>query len=396
MQDDAAFCSACGKRVILLDRNVIPSDDEEPAAGSELARLLDKESRSHSSRLQYQIGDSYFFGKNGAKKDCEKAVYWLEQSANKNYDLAQYALASCYANGLGVQKNEKMAFMLYSKAAENGNKAAMFCLAQCYEDGKGVQWDLFKAVTIYLKLQLEGEGQAEARIRDIFDKEENILSPLTSDFIDEHTSEFEQHENLPGVTGTTTGFYTDDVSVIAHELVKHRAVPIETEDGNYLYPLTLQVENLSTGIHVDEKDFDFRHRELFHFKTHISSINMTCYSLETDGKELKDYFLAVFNYETELGPCTLYLWGNPTSIQRDKYGLYEDVKNLTDMMNNHDEDGAGSTPWELGQSVRYLSDKASKAAESEKNQKKRNAIIVFVSVAVCILFCVALALCSSY
>ena len=78
LQYDAVFCSACGKRVILLDRNAIPSDDGEPAAGSELARLLDKESRSHSSRLQYQIGDSYFFGKNGAKKDCEKAVYWLE------------------------------------------------------------------------------------------------------------------------------------------------------------------------------------------------------------------------------------------------------------------------------------------------------------------------------
>lgn len=399
LQDDAVFCSACGKRVILLDRNAITSDDEEPAAGSELARLLDKESRSHSSRLQYQIGDSYFFGKNGAKKDCKKAVYWLEQSANKNYDLAQYALASCYANGLGVQKNEKMAFMLYSKAADHGNKAAMFCLAQCYEDGKGVQWDLFKAVTIYLKLQLEGEGQAEARIRDIFDKEENILSPLTSDFIDEHTSEFEQHENLPGVTGTTTGFYTDDVSVIAHELVKHRAVPIKDEEDNELYSW-LKKENLSetilSGSFMDKKELEFRHREVFGFKTHISSINMTFYSLETDGKEFNGYFLGVCNYETERGPCTLYLWGNPTSIQEDRYGLYEDVKNLTDMMNNHDEDGASSTPWELGQSVRYLSDKASKAAESEKNKKKRNAIIVSVSVAVCILFCVALALCSSY
>ena len=123
---------------------------------------------------------------------------------------------------------------------------------------------------------------------------------------------------------------------------------------------------------------------------------MTFYSLETDGKEFNGYFLGVCNYETERGPCTLYLWGNPPSIQRDKYGLYEDVKNLTDMMNNHDEDGASSTPWELAQSLRCLTDKRSKAAESEKNQKKRNAIIVFVSVAVCILFCVALALCSSY
>jgi|GEM_PF-5083049 len=374
LQDGAAFCSACGKRVILLDRNAITSADEEPAAGSELARLLDKESRSHSSRLQYQIGDSYFFGKNGAKKDCEKAVYWLEQSANKNYDLAQYALASCYANGLGVQKNEKMAFMLYSKAADHGNKAAMFCLAQCYEDGKGVQWDLFKAVTIYLKLQLEGEGQAEARIRDIFDKEENILSPLTSDFIDEHTSEFEQHENLPGVTGTTTGFYTDDVSVIAHELVKYRAVPIETEAGNDLYSLTLQDENLSTGIHVDEKDFDFRHRELFHFKTHISSINMTCYSLETDGKKRKGYFLGVCNYETERGSCTLYLWGNPTSIQEDRYGLYEGVKNLTDMINDRDEDGAISNSYEFAPSLRHLS--------NTDNFDNIDFVIVFVLVTV--------------
>ncbi|MBQ7166435.1 MAG: SEL1-like repeat protein [Treponema sp.] len=325
LEDTAAFCSACGKRIAMPGMQTDPTAESGNAvlADSELTRLLDKESRSHSSKLQYQIGDSYFSGTNGARKDYEKAVFWLEKSAEQGNDMAQYALACCYTNGLGVEKDEDKAFDLYSKAAEQGNVSACFSLAQCYEDGKGVNWDLFKAFSLYLKLLLEGESQAEKKIRDLYDKEENIPVSLPDDFKEAHVKSIPKDITLIGVKGSLGGFYTDDISIIAEKVIHCKSVPVK-EDANY------QKSNLEElGVFEIKSDIAQIHHDLFHFPITIKSGEVLVYSVKAD--EEKDCSIKIFNYATDRGNFTLYEWNEPLYIESDSNGLYSSLKFRSDV-----------------------------------------------------------------
>ena len=46
---------------------------------------------------------------------------------------AQFEVARCYQNGMGVEKNEENAVVWYKKAAEQGNAEAQCALGECYQ-----------------------------------------------------------------------------------------------------------------------------------------------------------------------------------------------------------------------------------------------------------------------
>ncbi len=73
---------------------------------------------------QNQLGEDYYYGKNGKTQDYNKAVYWYEKSANQGYDFAQYSLGYCYQHGQGVSKDYTKAVYWYEKAANQGNTSA--------------------------------------------------------------------------------------------------------------------------------------------------------------------------------------------------------------------------------------------------------------------------------
>jgi len=60
---------------------------------------------------------------------------WLPL-AEKDNDKAQYNLGILYNKGLGVEKNEKTAFIWYKRASANGNTDAMYNLALMYNQGR--------------------------------------------------------------------------------------------------------------------------------------------------------------------------------------------------------------------------------------------------------------------
>src|SRR5699024_12317421 len=79
--------------------------------------------RSSDLPSQYGLGSMYVWGI-GAERDYEKAKYWLEKSANANYDKAQFTLGMLYEHGYGVTKNPSKATQWYRKACDNNNADA--------------------------------------------------------------------------------------------------------------------------------------------------------------------------------------------------------------------------------------------------------------------------------
>lgn len=55
--------------------------------------------------------------------ECE-AMKWYLRATEKNNAKAQYAIAECYANGIGVDKDAQTAKEWYKKAADQGHEEA--------------------------------------------------------------------------------------------------------------------------------------------------------------------------------------------------------------------------------------------------------------------------------
>lgn len=84
---------------------------------------------------QYILGLSYFSNtdfETGANfiKDYSQAVKWYLKAAEQGHVKAQVQLGICYANGLGVDKNESKAYGWWLKAAKQGNESAISFIKQ--------------------------------------------------------------------------------------------------------------------------------------------------------------------------------------------------------------------------------------------------------------------------
>ncbi|KAJ6234886.1 sel-1-like protein [Anaeramoeba flamelloides] len=94
---------------------------------------------------QYHSNNSHVNRKNNSYKIYN---YYLRSAKEENPD-AQFALAICSLQGIGVTKSKKQAFHLFKKAAENGNTEAKNSYAICYEKGRGCKKNIQKAFEIY-------------------------------------------------------------------------------------------------------------------------------------------------------------------------------------------------------------------------------------------------------
>lgn len=78
------------------------------------------------------------FINNGAVKEGE---YWYEKAAEQ-YPCIQYLLATLYATGQQLYKDELKSFKLIQMAAENGERRAQYILAGYYVNGTNVEKNL--------------------------------------------------------------------------------------------------------------------------------------------------------------------------------------------------------------------------------------------------------------
>lgn len=80
----------------------------------------------------YNVGEDYYYGRNGKSQKYTEAVKWYEKAASKGDISSCYSLGFIYNNGLGVLKDSLRAMIWYEKAAKQGHAGSQNNLAVIY------------------------------------------------------------------------------------------------------------------------------------------------------------------------------------------------------------------------------------------------------------------------
>ena len=113
---------------------------------------------------QLRLGTMFEFGLGGLPQDYTQAFYWYQIAAEQGSAMAQNQLGLWYANGQGVQQNNKLAFDWTKKAAEQGVAGALSRLGNMYNEGNGVAQDDTQAVEWLQKAAKQGNAEAQLHL----------------------------------------------------------------------------------------------------------------------------------------------------------------------------------------------------------------------------------------
>ena len=105
--------------------------------------------------------------------DFESALKEWRPLADQGYADAQWALASMYHHGDGVQQNYQSAFKWYKLAAEQGNAIAQNSLGEMYRQGQGVNQDRIRAL-MWFNVYASKLPELEASSRDNYEKNMSV------------------------------------------------------------------------------------------------------------------------------------------------------------------------------------------------------------------------------
>ncbi len=127
----------------------------------------------HGDReAMYQLGVCYANG-DGVDRDMKEAVNCWEH-AGKNHADAQYQLGLCYESGQGAELNKSQAAKCFGRSALRGHKDAVkrlshlvdegyveaqYYLACCYSNGVGVSPDINQAIDLFVQAAQQSVGQ---------------------------------------------------------------------------------------------------------------------------------------------------------------------------------------------------------------------------------------------
>ena len=107
-------------------------------------------------------------------KKYERAIYWWDLAAAQNDPEALFNLANAHHGGLGIEKNETRAFLLWLKAAQNGLAAAQARVGLAYATGEGVALDQVEAAKWFITAAGLGDKNAAANKA----RAQTVMSPL--------------------------------------------------------------------------------------------------------------------------------------------------------------------------------------------------------------------------
>ena len=105
----------------------------------EAMRLFELECAGGDKYGQYNIANSYKYGRDGYSRDYKKAFELFLKSANQGYADAQESLAYCYDLGQGTARDYIKAAEWFTKAAQKGKFVSQNSIALKYQKGEGVK-----------------------------------------------------------------------------------------------------------------------------------------------------------------------------------------------------------------------------------------------------------------
>ncbi|NNC68473.1 MAG: sel1 repeat family protein [Gammaproteobacteria bacterium] len=112
---------------------------------------------------QAWLGSLYANG-DGVDVDDKNALSWYEKAAEQGYSMAQANVGAMYFMGQGADKNVDKAIKWLSAAAENGDVNGLFNLAVIYTKGEEVDINLERAAELYQQAAEQGHYPSQSRL----------------------------------------------------------------------------------------------------------------------------------------------------------------------------------------------------------------------------------------
>ncbi|MCS5710719.1 tetratricopeptide repeat protein [Candidatus Berkiella aquae] len=83
-------------------------------------KACEKAAENHDHASQLALAKMYSIGSDSAAPDYVKSLHYATLAANQNNPEAQFFMALCFENGIGVSKDTKAAHRWYQRAVNNG------------------------------------------------------------------------------------------------------------------------------------------------------------------------------------------------------------------------------------------------------------------------------------
>ncbi len=114
-------------------------------------KYLEMAAEMGSILAQSFLGENYYLGVDGYKKDLKKAEYWLLKSAKKGDVVSMWNLSNLYFDYDGLY-DVKKSFYWTLKGAKKKHIPSMLSMGKAYHFGDGVVVDIKKALDIYAQV----------------------------------------------------------------------------------------------------------------------------------------------------------------------------------------------------------------------------------------------------
>lgn len=122
----------------------------------------------------YNLAWCFQHGKGTAINE-EKALHWMQESANKNFDQAQLNVGLFYLNGANADANKNaMGVMYIGLAAKQNHPTAQRLIAEFYQRGLVLEKDLSKAFDWYLLSAEAGDKKAQHNVGCMYQRADGV------------------------------------------------------------------------------------------------------------------------------------------------------------------------------------------------------------------------------
>ena len=153
----------------MRDQEKAANEEEEKRKKAEAFAKLKEAADGGDLEAMVALAGCYANGE-GVERDDKKTVELYTLAMDKGSADATYKLGWCYDTGFGVAQDVPKAVELYQKAADNGSVPAMFNVAVCYYNGDGTKQDQKKAVEMYQRAADAGHAKAMKNLAVCYSK----------------------------------------------------------------------------------------------------------------------------------------------------------------------------------------------------------------------------------
>ena len=144
---------------------------------NEALKLFRQSAEQGNADGQRNLGEMYFSGY-GVTKNYSEAVKWFRKSAEQGNAISQCNLGLMYSMGWGVASDHNEAVNYYRKSAEQGYAVGQYSLGSMYYLGSGVAKDYNEAVKWYRKAAEQGDGMGQFLLASMYEKGEGVVKDL--------------------------------------------------------------------------------------------------------------------------------------------------------------------------------------------------------------------------